>query len=277
MRSSLHVSRRRLAPATLALALAAAPIESCARPQRQRSATRVAEGGRGDTGALLAAPTAVFSAISRGDTAALRQRLGADLRWVVATRGTVIDRERLLAAAARPASGAPPVTIGYAIDSVTTWRNGDVATAEYRLTDRRTFRRHTNVFVSRASDVFAWRRPHGWQLVRHTQAWIVDPPALLGAADSAALAPFVGRYDRGAGYVDDVHFRDGRLVAQSTLEALLGAPGAHLRPVSENTFSPEGIAPMIVFERGAQGRVTGYVQQEPDGTIVRARRLPVAP
>jgi len=257
--------------------LAVAAPESRAQAQRQRSAARVGEVGPPDTAALRAAPAAIFSAISRGDAAVLRQRVGAELRWVVFSRGTVIDRARLLAAAARPDSGAPPVTIEYDLDSVTTWQRGDVAVAEYRLTDRRTFRSYTNVFISRASDVFAWRPPHGWQLVRHTQAWIVGPPKLLGTVDSAALAPFVGRYDRGAGYIDDVHFRDGHLVAQSTLEALLGAPGAHLRPVSENTFSPEGIAPMIVFERDAQGRVTGYVQQEPDGTIVRARRLTEAP
>ena len=84
------------------------------------------------------------------------------------------------------------------------------------------------------------------------------------------LAPFVGRYDRGKGYIDDVHFKDGYLVAQSTYEALMGSTGAHLYPVSRNTFSPERSAPMIVFERDERGRVIGYVQQQPDGTIVRA-------
>jgi len=139
------------------------------------------------------------------------------------------------------------------------------------------FRGHTNQFVSRAGDAFSWRPPHGRQLVRHTQTWIVGPPALLDAAASASPAPFVGRYDRGAGYIDDVHFHDGHLAAQSTLEVLLGDPGARLRPVSANAFSPEGIAPMIVFEHDAGGRVTGYVQQEPDGTIVRARRIAGVP
>lgn len=270
--------RRLVVLATAAgVALAGAPTEGRAQ-RRLRSATRSAGSSRADTNALRAAPSAIFAAIARGDTAVLRRRLGADLRWVVATRGAVIDRSRLLAAAAGPPPGAPRVvTLEYAVDSVTTWQHGDVATAEYRVTDRRTFRGHQNVFVSRASDLFVFRRPHGWELVRHTQAWIVGPPALLDAADSATLVPFVGRYDRGAGYIDDVHFREGHLVAQSTLEALLGAPGAHLRPVSGNTFSPEGVAPMIVFERDAQGRVTGYVQQEPDGTIVRARRLPTPP
>lgn len=275
----MHLRQRhRSVHAAAVVVLLAAPLESRAQGTPQRRAARVASGSRPDTATLRTVPAAIFAAIARGDTARLRQRLGADLRWIVATRGTVLDRARLLAAAAVPAAGPkPPVAIDYALDSVSVWPHGDVATAEYRLTDRRTFRSHQNVFVSRAAAVFVWRPPHGWQLVRHAQAWIVGPPARLGAADSANLAPFAGRYDRGAGYIDDVHFRDGHLVAQSTLEALLGSPGAHLRPVSENTFSPDGIAPMIVFERDADGRVTGYVQQEPDGTIVRARRIAERP
>ncbi len=69
--------------------------------------------------------------------------------------------------------------------------------------------------------------------------------------------------------------RDGfSLMATSSAETAMGAPGAHLLPVSENAFSPEGIAPLIVFERDAAGRVIGYVQQQPDGVVARARRLP---
>ena len=62
-------------------------------------------------------------------------------------------------------------------------------------------------------------------------------------------------------------------MAQSTYEALMGVPGAHLFPVSRDTFSPERLAPMIVFESDERGQVTGYVQQQPDGTIARAPRL----
>ena len=111
-----------------------------------------------------------------------------------------------------------------------------------------------------------------WQLLRHVQSWIVHSPDTT-TLDSLRLAAFVGRYDRGHGYIDDVHFHEGHLVAQSTYEALMGAPGAHLFPVSANTFSPERSAPMIVFERDEVGRVVGYVQQQPDGTVARAPRL----
>jgi hypothetical protein len=212
---------------------------------------------------------AVFRAISRADTAALRPLLGDDLRWVYASSGAVGDKAQLLAAAA---TRIPMATSEYAVDSVQTWRNGDVAVAEYRLTSTRAFRKYRLKLVSRATDVLALRGG-AWLLMRHSTTWIVRSP-LLSDIDSAHAAVFVGQYDKGGGFVDDVHFHDGRLVAQSTLEKLIGTPGAMLRRVSDDTFSPDGIAPMIVFERDATGRVVGYVQQSPDGTITRARRVP---
>ena len=36
---------------------------------------------------------------------------------------------------------------------------------------------------------------------------------------------------------------------------------------------PDGIGALMVFERDASGRVTGYVQGLPDGHVVRAARL----
>jgi hypothetical protein len=63
----------------------------------------------------------------------------------------------------------------------------------------------------------------------------------------------VGRYDLEHGYVDDVHFKGGHLAAQSTYEALVGVPGAHLFPVSQDTFSPDRFAPMIVLSVTSAG------------------------
>ncbi|HET7553558.1 MAG TPA: nuclear transport factor 2 family protein [Gemmatimonadaceae bacterium] len=228
----------------------------------------------GDDQAAPPVPTAeIFAAIASGDTASLRARVGDDLRWVSGTSGGVIGKARLLAAAARTSS---TVSLSYRVDSLKVWQHGDIAMAEYQLTDRRAFRDYTPTFIARASDVYVRRgsgnEPRRWELTRHTQTWIVRAPDTTSLS-VLALRDFVGRYDRGAGYIDDVHLVNGYLVAQSTLEALLGAPGAHLWPVSSSTFSPEGSAPMIVFERDASGRVTGYVQQAPDGPITRARKL----
>jgi hypothetical protein len=248
-----------LAPRYLLLSLATAVLGRAA--QAQQSPPR-------DTLHLRAAPSVLFSAIAHADTVMLRRYLADDLRWVTASSGASLGKAQIVAAVAHP---FPAVSLEYEIDSLHTWQHGEIATADYRLTTRRTFRSYRTVLDARASDVFVQRQGR-WELVRHTETWVVQPPATI-SVDSAALASFVGRYRHGPGFVDDVHFLDGHLVAQSTIEALIGAPGAYLRPVSDDTFSPDGMAPMIVFERDAQGRVTGYVQQEPDGTIIRARRL----
>jgi hypothetical protein len=210
----------------------------------------------------------VYAMISRADTVALRALLSTELRWVLGSSGAVATKQQLLSAASRP---NPDVRLEYQMDSVKALERGGVAIVDYLLTNRRTYRQYQTVFTSRASDTFIQENGR-WRLIRHAQTWVVHPPDTT-SMDSLQLTAFVGRYDRGHGYIDDVHFHEGHLVAQSTYEALMRASGAHLYPVSQNTFSPERSAPMIVFERDERGRVTGYVQQQPDGTIARAPRL----
>ena len=212
--------------------------------------------------------TTIYTAISRADTGTLRPLLSDDLHWVIGGSGAVVDKLQLVTAAA---VSVPIASNEYIVDSVRSWRDGSVAVADYRLTNTRAFHDYRQVLVSRATDVFTLRSGR-WLLLRHTTAWIVHSPTLLSDIDSAQAAAFVGHYDKGGGFIDDVHFDHGHLVAQSTVEKLIGAPGATLRRVSEDTFSPDGIAPMIVFERDGTGRVVGYVQQSPDGSIARARR-----
>jgi len=219
-------------------------------------------------GSAVTTAREIYATISRADTLALRALLSTELRWVLGSSGAVATKQQLLGAASRP---IPDVRLEYQLDSVEALERGGVATVDYLLTNRRTFRDYQTVFTSRASDTFVQQNGR-WRLIRHSQTWVVHPPDTT-SMDSLHLAAFVGRYDRGHGYIDDVHFQDGHLVAQSSYEALMGAPGAHLYPVSQNTFSPERSAPMIVFERDARARVTGYVQQQPDGTIARAPRL----
>lgn len=212
---------------------------------------------------------ATFEAIAHADTATLAGLLSDSLRWISPTSGAVIGKAQLLGAAARmPAA----VAIRYSLDSVRIWREGSVATAEYRLSDSRTFASQTNTFTSRGLDLFSLEGG-SWRLRQHVQTWVPRRPAII-ALDTAALRAFVGRYDRGNGFIDDVHLEPSGLMATSSAEKRMGAPGAHLLPVSENAFSPEGSAPLIVFERDAAGRVTGYVQQQPDGVVAQARRLP---
>jgi hypothetical protein len=117
-------------------------------------------------------------------------------------------------------------------------------------------------------DVFV-RQGKRWLLEYHTQTWLVTPAAPV-ETDSTALAAFVGRYRIGPGYVDDVHWEGPLLVATASGQTV----GATLVPVSATAFSPDGVGPLMIFERDATGRVVGYVQGLPDGQVVRAARLP---
>jgi ketosteroid isomerase-like protein len=204
----------------------------------------------------------LYAAAARGDSAALRPWLADDLRWTGA--GGDATRAQLLAVLGRPQAVVPR----YQVDSLRVQRLGDLALVDYHRVDRRTLGGYESTARWRALDVFAARGPR-WQLVRHTQTWLVAPVVPV-ALDSAAMQPFVGRYAVAPGYVDDVHWERGRLVATVTGFP----PGAPLVPVSATVFSPEGTGALIAFERDASGRVVGYVQGYPDGRVLRRPRLP---
>lgn len=136
--------------------------------------------------------------------------------------------------------------------------------------------RHDHWPLGRSEFVTSWRalaviiRRNGTpQIVRHTFSWLARPVQPI-PADSNALQPFVGRYEVAPGYVDNVHWESGHLVATASGQAA----GAQLVPVSVNAFSPDGIGAVITFERDAAGRVVDYVQAYPDGRVIRAPRLP---
>src|SRR3982751_3280835 len=129
------------------------------------------------------AVSAIFSAISHADTATLHTLLGHDLHWILASSGAVASEAQLVGAAA--AARLPMATNEFAVDSVQVRRYGDIAIAEYRLTNPRAFRDYRQVFVSRASDVLA-RRKGRWLLVHHSATWIVHSPRFSDIDSSQA-------------------------------------------------------------------------------------------
>jgi hypothetical protein len=202
--------------------------------------------------------------IGVGDTAGLRAHLSPHLRWTVGVNGSVLTRDALLAAAA-PSRGPAP---RFEVDSVHEMRAGGTTIIDYVRTDHRPLGSTELVTRWRALAVFTGDGPR-WQLVRQSLTWLVHPAQPI-ALDSAALQAFVGRYQIASGYTDNVHWEDGHLVATATGQHA----GARLVPVSTDAFSPDGFGALIVFERDAGGRVVGYVQGYPDGTVFRAPRLP---
>ena len=205
-----------------------------------------------------------YAAISNRDSAALHQQLADDMSWVLAVTGRPMSAAQFLTAV----SNAQGPRARFEIDSVDARVFGEVATVTYRRTDHRVAGTFEDVHSSRSLEVLA-RRGGRWQLLQHSETWIVNSPPSV-SLDSAALSAFVGRYHVGPGFVDNVHWEGKDLVATSTAETR----GARLIPVSANAFSPNGVAPLIVFERDAAGHVVGYVQQSPDGFVRRAPRIP---
>jgi hypothetical protein len=205
-----------------------------------------------------------YEAIARGDSATVHRQIAADMHWVIGANGASINAVQFLAAVSHPQVPAPR----FDIDSLRARIVGTVATISYRRLDRRVSGATEVVDYSRALEVFV-RRGADWILLEHSQTWVVQSPQPV-TLDSATLNAFVGRYEVGPGFVDNVHWEGGHLVATSSTES----QGATLVPVSASAFSPNGIAPLIVFERDASGRVVGYVQESPDGVVRRTHRLP---
>lgn len=205
-----------------------------------------------------------YAALAEADTAELRRALADSLAWVVATDGSELGKSELL----RAASHRQVPTPRFDVDSVCVQQVGEVALVHYRRHDQRRVGTYERTTWSRALDVFRRQDGH-WLLERHIQTWLVAR-VTQATVDSAALAAFVGQYQIGPGYVDDVDWESGHLVATATGQTT----GATLVPVSGTAFSPDGVGALIVFERDPTGRVVGYVQGLPDGQVVRAPRRP---
>lgn len=208
----------------------------------------------------------VYEAVVGADTAALRYWLADDLVWTDGVSGAEVTKGQVLAIlGGRRPDGLPPRTER---DSIHVDTVGRVAFARFRRVDHRSLGGVDFPTRWRVLDAFAEREGR-WQLVRHTQTWLVAPVAAV-ALDPAAQQAFVGRYEVAPGYVDDVHWAGGHLVATLTGYP----PGATLVPVGASVFSPDGTGALIAFERDASGRVIGYVQGYPDGRVLRRRKLP---
>ena len=207
---------------------------------------------------------AQYRAIAAADTASLGPMFAEDLIWVIGPTGAALTKRQLLGAIGRAAAGEPH----FEVDSLHARRAGDAVVVDYLRRDTRQLGGYRLVTASRVVEVFVGPWDHR-RLVAHSQTWLTTPPVRI-EADSSSLEAFVGRYQIGPEYIDNVHWEQGQLVATASGQSV----GAILVPLSTNAFSPDGVGAVIVFERDPSGRVTGYVQGLPDGQVVRARRLP---
>ena len=215
-----------------------------------------------DANAARARLETLYSALAHGDSTTARSVLGNEVVWIVGSGGATLNRAQLIAAAGRPTPAR------FAVDSLQTRRYRQTLIADYIRHDRWPLGDTSFIVSWRAVAVFV-AVDTTWRLVHHSLSWLAKPVRAV-AIDSNALGSFVGRYQIAPGYVDNVHWEAGHLVATPTGQS----EGARLIPVSATAFSPDGIGAVLVFERDARGRVVGYVQAYPDGRIIRAPRLP---
>jgi hypothetical protein len=204
----------------------------------------------------------LYTAIGRGDSTSARSLVADDLIWVVGSNGAIMSKSQLLGAASVPSP------VRFEIVSLRAHQYGTTIVADYVRRDHWPLGTSEFTVSWRALAVIV-RSSGGSQLVRHTLSWLARPVNAI-ATDSSDLQPFVGRYQIASGYVDNVHWEAGHLVATASGQT----SGARLVPVSVNAFSPDGIGAVITFERDAAGRVVDYVQAYPDGRVIRATRLP---
>ena len=204
-----------------------------------------------------------YRAIAAADTASLAPMLADDLVWIIGPSGASLTKTRLLAAVSQRQTPPPR----FEVDSVHLRPAGTAVVVDYRRGDTRQLGGYHLTTWSRVVEVFA-RGANRWHLVAHAQTWLVSPAGRIGA-DSVALNAFVGRYQIGQDYIDNVHWEGGQLVATASGQSV----GAVLVPVSSSAFSPDGVGALMVFERDSAGRVVGYVQRLASGQVIRAVRL----
>ena len=145
---------------------------------------------------------------------------------------------------------------------------GDMALIDYWVVQRRRYGARDLIFTYRSLDAYV-RRGGPWLLLRHTETHALAPPTPL-TVEASALDEYVGRYEWWPGFFDVVSQRGGKLFLQLTGEA--EATSTHA--ATPESFYFAGDPSLVIFTRDNTGRVMGYVEHEPDGQVIRARKLP---
>lgn len=239
--------------AALALGLTFAP-DAAAQPAPADETARVAD-------ELRALHAELNRARRARDRAALERIYAPEFRWVHGA-GYAEDRERQIENILEADSGrdlppidfAPPAELMLFGDVAVLRRPTHVAGGGERLYS-------THIFV---------RREGRWQMLQ-LQGTLLLPERQWIALPAQALEALAGRYryaDGPAGGVVTTLTRQGDGLERRTP----GFPHRRLRPVAEDRFYDE-IGTEHVFQRGPDGRVTGFTQRFVGGREGRAVRV----
>lgn len=145
---------------------------------------------------------------------------------------------------------------------------GDLAFTDSWVVQHRRAGGRDRTFSYRNSDTY--RRKGGtWRLFRHTETHAISSP-IPQVVNTSVLEEYVGSYEWWPGYVDVISRRGDRLFNQAS-----GDQATTLnRAATTEAFYVRGDPSLIIFIRDTTGRVVGYIDHEPDGQVLKARKLP---
>jgi hypothetical protein len=230
--------------------LLATGSQAAAQPARSAETTGVIE-------ALQALHAELNRARRARDRAALERIYAPEFRWVHGT-GYADDRDRQIQNILEsnsdrdlpPIDFSPPTELLVFGDVVVMRRPDRMASAGIRLYSIETF----------------VRRDGRWQIL-HIQGTPLQPERAWIELAPAALDAFAGRY-RSASGTETMITRQGNLLQARIPEV----PIRELRPVAPERFF-DRIGTEYVFERGADGRVTGFSFRMVTGREGRTTRV----
>lgn len=219
-----------------------------------------------------AAPSALYNVLLRktqdfsdaglkGDKAALDAALAPDVAFTNED-GSTPSKAEILDSAAPP---SPGVEKSIKVTDFQLHAAGPVAVATFVDVLDQTVRGQHLRFRYRSTEV--WRKDSvGWRIIAsQTLTLSDDPPAATLAP--AVLDEYVGTYDAGAGVIVKISRTDGGITS-----SVNGAAPVRLKAELKDVFFIPGQTHLRrIFERGADGRITGYVNRL-DGQDLHARR-----
>ncbi len=119
----------------------------------------------------------------------------------------------------------------------------------------------------RATKVFV-KKGNEWKM-----AYTTNAPLAINYTKPQAIHPenfngYEGRYSAGAPWTDTVTVTDGKVFS-----AITGSARDELIPINDSTFIGEGYVGKAIFSRNAEGKVTHYTFEWPDGQRIRFAKM----
>jgi hypothetical protein len=130
---------------------------------------------------------------------------------------------------------------------------GQTAVAVYHQSEKEVFGQQSLTSRVLVVDTYI-KKDSNWVLVAHAE--LPEPVKRQSVkVNPAVFAPYAGQYEYSPGFVDTITVAGGKLMAQETGDD----KPSELRPLNETTFFVDGDDGLVIFEKGASGKVSRYV------------------